>query len=87
MPVPRQQFGDMYIQVEVETPKNLTRRQRELLVEFEKESQAETSPEFGGLLHAREGVLRGQGLLRHAPVTRVPGGAGTTRKRFEVVRI
>ncbi|MGD9785877.1 MAG: molecular chaperone DnaJ [Hyphomicrobiaceae bacterium] len=36
--------GDMYIQVEVETPKNLTRRQRELLEEFERESHKETSP-------------------------------------------
>ena len=32
MPVLRSKVtGDMYIQVEVETPKNLTRRQRELL--------------------------------------------------------
>ena len=40
--------GDMYIQVEVETPKNLTRRQRELLEEFEKSSHKETSPESAG---------------------------------------
>ena len=39
MPVLRSKVtGDMYIQVEVETPKNLTRRQRELLEEFERES-------------------------------------------------
>jgi molecular chaperone DnaJ len=31
--------GDMYIQVAVETPQNLTRRQRELLEEFEAEAQ------------------------------------------------
>jgi len=31
--------GDMYIQVAVETPQNLTRRQRELLEEFEAESK------------------------------------------------
>src|ERR1700733_4195807 len=45
MPVLRSKVsGDMYIQVEVETPKNLTRRQRELLEEFERESHKETSP-------------------------------------------
>jgi molecular chaperone DnaJ len=49
MPVLRSSVtGDMYIQVEVETPKNLTRRQRELLEEFEKESRRETSPESHG---------------------------------------
>ncbi len=45
MPVLRSKVsGDMYIQVEVETPKNLSRRQRDLLEEFEKESKAENSP-------------------------------------------
>ena len=49
MPVLRSKVtGDMYIQVEVETPKNLTRRQRELLEEFERESHKETSPESAG---------------------------------------
>ena len=49
MPVLRSKAtGDMYIQVEVETPKSLTRRQRELLEEFEKESHKETSPESHG---------------------------------------
>ncbi|MBR2534959.1 MAG: molecular chaperone DnaJ [Hyphomicrobium sp.] len=49
MPVLRSKVtGDMYIQVEVETPKNLTRRQRELLEEFEKSSHKETSPESAG---------------------------------------
>jgi molecular chaperone DnaJ len=33
--------GDLYIQVAVETPQNLTRRQRELLEEFEAEAAAE----------------------------------------------
>jgi len=40
--------GDMYIQVEVETPKNLTRRQRELLEEFAAQSGDDTSPESHG---------------------------------------
>jgi molecular chaperone DnaJ len=49
MPVLRTKMtGDMYIQVDVETPKNLTKRQRELLEEFEKESKSDTSPESHG---------------------------------------
>ncbi|MBW2471508.1 MAG: molecular chaperone DnaJ [Deltaproteobacteria bacterium] len=49
MPVLRtKMMGDMYIQVDVETPKNLTKRQRELLEEFEKESKSDTSPESAG---------------------------------------
>jgi molecular chaperone DnaJ len=51
MPVLRSKsVGDMYIQVEVETPKSLTKRQRELLEEFERESHKETSPESAGFL-------------------------------------
>ncbi len=49
MPVLRtKMLGDMYIQVDVETPKNLTKKQRELLEEFEKESKNDTSPESAG---------------------------------------
>ena len=49
MPVLRQkQTGDMYVQVTVETPQNLTKRQRELLAEFEKLSSHETQPEAAG---------------------------------------
>ncbi len=42
--------GDMYIQVAVETPQNLSRRQRELLEEFESEAQGhgKGSPESEG---------------------------------------
>ena len=42
--------GDMFIQVAVETPQHLTRRQRELLEEFERESEGHTkgSPESQG---------------------------------------
>ncbi|MCW3474728.1 molecular chaperone DnaJ [Limobrevibacterium gyesilva] len=44
------QRGDMYIQVAVETPQHLTRRQRELLEEFEAEAKgnAKGSPESEG---------------------------------------
>jgi molecular chaperone DnaJ len=49
MPVLRtRQTGDMYVQVIVETPQNLTKRQRELLREFEKLSSTETQPESAG---------------------------------------
>jgi molecular chaperone DnaJ len=49
MPVLRtNRVGDMYIQVVVETPRNLSRRQRELLEEFERASSAENNPESTG---------------------------------------
>ncbi|MFC6491173.1 DnaJ C-terminal domain-containing protein, partial [Nitratireductor sp. GCM10026969] len=49
MPVLRQpQTGDLYIQVAVETPQNLTRKQRELLEEFEKISSGDNSPQSTG---------------------------------------
>jgi molecular chaperone DnaJ len=58
MPVLRSKsVGDMYIQVEVETPKSLTKRQRELLEEFERESHKETSPESAGFLSRLKDLL------------------------------
>src|SRR5271166_3621828 len=49
MPVLRaRQSGDMYVQVVVETPQNLTKRQRELLAEFDRLSSTETQPESSG---------------------------------------
>jgi molecular chaperone DnaJ len=51
MPVLRaRDFGDLYIQANVETPQNLTRRQRELLQEFEAESSTRTQPEASGFI-------------------------------------
>ena len=50
----------MYVQVVVETPQNLTKRQRELLAEFEKLSSKETQPEAVGLLRQGQGLLRQQ---------------------------
>ena len=39
MPVLRSKLtGDLYVQVEVETPQNLSRKQKELLKEFEESS-------------------------------------------------
>jgi len=37
--------GDLYIQTTVETPVNLSRKQKELLKEFDKASSGETNPE------------------------------------------
>jgi molecular chaperone DnaJ len=49
MPVLRtKQVGDMYVQVMVETPQKLTKRQRELLSEFERLSSKDTQPEAAG---------------------------------------
>jgi molecular chaperone DnaJ len=49
MPVLRsKQQGDLYIQVEVETPKNLSRKQRDLLKAFEEASNPNTSPDSAG---------------------------------------
>src|SRR5207344_2995836 len=49
MPVLRtKQTGDMYVQVMVETPQSLTKRQRELLAEFERLSSQDTQPEAAG---------------------------------------
>ena len=64
MPVLRQpQIGDLYIQTAVETPQSLSKRQRELLEEFEKLSSKENSPAVERLLFADEGFLR---ILRRA---------------------
>jgi molecular chaperone DnaJ len=49
MPVLRsKQSGDMYVQVVVETPQNLTKKQRDLLAEFDRLSSQETQPESAG---------------------------------------
>nr|WP_316651349.1 molecular chaperone DnaJ [uncultured Gellertiella sp.] len=49
MPVLRSsQVGDLYIQIQIETPQKLTKRQRELLQEFEQISSKENNPESSG---------------------------------------
>ena len=49
MPVLRQAtMGDLYIQITVETPQNLSKRQRELLEEFDEISAHENSPQSTG---------------------------------------
>lgn len=62
MPVLRsKQTGDMYVQVVVETPQNLTKRQRELLMEFEKLSSETTQPESAGFFSRVKEFLDGLG--------------------------
>ena len=52
MPVLRSRdIGDLYIQAVVETPQNLTKRQRELLMEFESISSQKTHPEAAGFFN------------------------------------
>jgi molecular chaperone DnaJ len=62
MPVLRSRVsGDMYIQVEVETPKNLSRRQRDLLEEFERSSNKDTSPQSAGFFARVAQFFEGKG--------------------------
>jgi molecular chaperone DnaJ len=62
MPVLRStRVGDMYIQVNVETPQNLSRRQRDLLKEFEQLSSVENNPESHGFLAKVRDFLEGLG--------------------------
>ena len=40
--------GDLYVELKIETPVNLNKRQRELLAEFQKVGTRSTSPESEG---------------------------------------
>ena len=52
MPVLRSKdIGDLYVQLDVEMPQNLTRRQRELLEEFDKLSNNDNSPTSTGFFN------------------------------------
>ena len=62
MPILRSRdFGDLYIQAVVETPQNLTRRQRELLLEFDAESSNKTHPESAGFFAKMKEFFEGLG--------------------------
>jgi molecular chaperone DnaJ len=62
MPVLRaRESGDMYVQVLVETPQKLTKRQKELLQEFEQQSSRETQPEADGFFSKVKDFLEGLG--------------------------
>lgn len=60
MPVMRtSNYGDLYIQVVTETPQKLTKRQRELLEEFEQISSEHNSPESSGFFSRMKSFLDG----------------------------
>ena len=60
MPVMRTtNFGDLYIQVVTETPQKLTKRQRELLEEFEELSSDQNHPESTGFFSKMKSFLDG----------------------------
>jgi len=62
MPVLRaRETGDMYVQVLVETPQKLTKRQKELLQEFDQQSSNETQPEAAGFFSKVKEFLDGLG--------------------------
>jgi molecular chaperone DnaJ len=62
MPVLRtRNVGDLYIQAVVETPQNLSRRQRELLQEFDKLSSKENNPESAGFFSRVKEFFGGAG--------------------------
>ena len=52
-------FGDLYIQIVTETPQNLSRRQRELLEEFQQLSSEKNSPESSGFFSKMKNFLDG----------------------------
>ena len=61
MPVLRaRQTGDMYVQIVVETPQSLTKKQRELLMEFDKLSSTVTQPESSGFFGKMKELLGGR---------------------------
>ena len=65
MPVLRSaQTGDLFIQVTIETPQNLSRRQRELLEEFEEISSSDNSPQSAGFLSRMREFFEGLGDTR-----------------------
>ena len=65
MPIVRSsQRGDMYIEINVETPTNLTAKQKELLKEFEKAGK--TSPESEGFFSKVKEMFGGRLTLARA---------------------
>ncbi len=58
MPVLRtKETGDLYVQLDVETPQNLTKRQRELLEEFHRATTKETSPTSEGFFSKLKNIF------------------------------
>jgi molecular chaperone DnaJ len=62
MPVLRQpNMGDLYIQIAIETPQNLNKRQRELLEEFDRISSKENNPQSNGFFSRMKEFFDGLG--------------------------
>ncbi len=62
MPILRSRdAGDLFVQLNVETPQSLTRRQRELLTEFAAESSNKTHPESAGFFAKMKEFFEGRG--------------------------
>ncbi|MHC1547318.1 molecular chaperone DnaJ [Phyllobacterium sp. K27] len=60
MPVLRQPaMGDLYIQIAIETPQNLNKKQRELLEEFERVSSQDNSPQSTGFFSRMKDFFEG----------------------------
>jgi molecular chaperone DnaJ len=60
MPVLRaKDSGDLYVQLDVETPQNLSKRQRELLEEFHRATTKETSPTSEGFFAKLKTLFEG----------------------------
>ena len=60
MPVLRSRdVGELYIQIRVETPQALTKRQRELLAEYDTESSTHTHPESHGFFAKMKDIFGG----------------------------
>ena len=61
MPILRSRdAGDLFVQLNVETPQSLTRRQRELLMEFAAESSNKTHPESAGFFAKMKEFFEGR---------------------------
>ena len=60
MPILRgRDHGDLHVQISVETPQKLTKRQTELLAEFEEESSHDTHPEETGFFARMKDLFGG----------------------------
>jgi molecular chaperone DnaJ len=60
MPVLRSKdMGDLYVQLDIETPQNLSRRQRELLEEFQQLSTQDNSPSSSGFFAKLKSLFDG----------------------------
>ena len=51
------EVGDLYVQLDVETPQNLTKRQRELLEEFHRATTKDTSPTSEGFFSKLKNIF------------------------------